>query len=263
MKNQFTHLSVSSGYSFKYGTSHPQDLVAKAAELGMSRLALTDNENMAGAVVFAKACEQYGITPILGVNLGFIQKSDRITLLAQGGKLSSLYRLLTAVNTNNCDGVLSIEILERFYQYSSDLLLLHGPASSVLKNLVARKEMAALNTFKLSSKYFANTAIECVSHLMRPDHPYSSINAARAYSFAVNNQLPAVLTNQVRMKNASDGPIADLLDASRKLVLLSDASVERGNNQGYLKDSDQMYQGFIGFMLWKERPRSLFKIGHH
>ncbi len=47
MKNQFTHLSVSSGYSFKYGTSHPQDLVAKAAELGMSRLALTDNENMA------------------------------------------------------------------------------------------------------------------------------------------------------------------------------------------------------------------------
>jgi len=91
MKNQFTHLSVSSGYSFKYGTSHPQDLVAKAAELGMSRLALTDYENMAGAVVFAKACEQYGITPILGVNLGFIQKSDRITLLAQGGKLSSLY----------------------------------------------------------------------------------------------------------------------------------------------------------------------------
>ncbi|NBY82471.1 MAG: hypothetical protein EBQ46_02075, partial [Actinobacteria bacterium] len=77
---------------------------------------------------------------------------------------------------------------------------------------------------------------------MRPDHPYSTTNAARAYSFAVNNQLPAVLTNQVRMKEASDGPIADLLDASRKLVLLSDASVERGNNQGYLKDSDQMYQ---------------------
>ena len=242
MKKQFTHLSLSSGYSFKYGTSHPQDLVAKAAELGMSRLALTDNENMAGAVVFAKACEQYGITPILGVNLGFIQKSDRITLLAQSGKLSSLYRLLTAVNTNNCDGVLSIEILERFYQYSSELLLLHGPRSSVLKNLIARKEKAALNTFKLSSKYFANTAIECVSHLMRPDHPYSTTNAARAYSFAVNNQLPAVLTNQVRMKEASDGPIADLLDASRKLVLLSDASVERGNNQGYLKDSDQMYQ---------------------
>ena len=108
MSRSFTHLSLFSGYSFKYGTAHPEQLVERAAQLGMRSLALTDIDNLAGAIRFAQSCEEFGIKPILGINIGFIQKADRITLLAQGGKLSSLYRLVTAVNTNTSDGVLTV-----------------------------------------------------------------------------------------------------------------------------------------------------------
>ena len=39
---QFTHLRVASSYSLQYGTTPPATLVARAAELGYGRLALTD-----------------------------------------------------------------------------------------------------------------------------------------------------------------------------------------------------------------------------
>ncbi len=242
MSKNFTHLSVASGYSFKFGTASPEKLVEKAAELNLKTLALTDHDNMAGAIRFAKSCEEFGITPILGINLGFIQKHERITLLAQSGKLSSLYRLITAINTNTTDGVLTLEVLENFAHLSAEVIVLLGPQSSLVKNLVSKREGAALSIYQLINQYFAKVAIECVSHLERTGNLRSTSTAAKSLAFALNHHLPAVLTNQVRLLTPSDGPVADLLDASRKLVLISDASVERSNGEGYLKNATQMHQ---------------------
>lgn len=69
MSTPFTHLHVASGYSLRYGTSPPQTLVEAAAAQGMPALALTDRDGLYGAVKFALACEEAGITPILGVDL--------------------------------------------------------------------------------------------------------------------------------------------------------------------------------------------------
>lgn len=44
------HLHVASGYSMRYGASHPEALVPRAAERGMEWLALTDRDNVTGAV---------------------------------------------------------------------------------------------------------------------------------------------------------------------------------------------------------------------
>ena len=52
MSNSFTHLSISSGYSFKYGSAHPEQLVQRAAQFNMTSLALTDQNNLASAIRF-------------------------------------------------------------------------------------------------------------------------------------------------------------------------------------------------------------------
>ncbi|NDI09218.1 MAG: PHP domain-containing protein, partial [Actinobacteria bacterium] len=242
MVKGFTHLSVCSNYSFKYGVNHPDQLVAKAAQLNMASLALTDIDNLAGAVRFAQSCESHGITPILGINLGFIQKQSRLTLLAKSGKLSSLYRLVTAINTNSSDGVLTVELLESFNKYSSDLIALIGPQSQLINNLIARKEGAALSIYQLAKNHFDQVVIECVSHQERVGNLRSTSNAAKSLAFANKHQIPAVITNSVRFLDRSDGPVADLLDASRKLSLISDASIERSNGEAYLKSSEQMFE---------------------
>ena len=236
----FTHLHLSSGYSFKYGTAQPDALVARAAENGMGAIALTDRDGMAGAITFAQSCEAYGITPILGVNLSFIQKKYRVTLLAQSGKLPALYRLITAINRSNNENLLTYEILKEYSEHSSQLFLMHGHESQLEQAIASRKYDSALSIYNSTRDLFAEQIIECTSHLVRGDGPLSTPYAARALGFARDHKLPAVLTNAARMLDRADGPVADVLDASRLLVPLHQSHVERSNSEGYLKNDTEM-----------------------
>ena len=69
MVSEFVHLHVASGYSLRYGTSRPEALVERAVAMGQDALALTDRDGAYGAVAFALACREAGISPILGVDL--------------------------------------------------------------------------------------------------------------------------------------------------------------------------------------------------
>ncbi|MFM7860221.1 MAG: hypothetical protein ACKO8C_02245, partial [Candidatus Nanopelagicaceae bacterium] len=100
----------------------------------------------------------------------------------------------------------------------------------------------ALIEFNKYRPYFADSIIECASHLVAGDGPLSTSHAARMLGFARDHDLPAVLTNSVRMLNSYDGPIADILDSARKLVPLHPRHIERKNNEAYLKAPEAMRQ---------------------
>lgn len=65
--NDFVHLHVHSEYSLLDGFSLIDNLVARARDLGMDALALTDHGVMYGALDFYNACRKAGIKPIVGV----------------------------------------------------------------------------------------------------------------------------------------------------------------------------------------------------
>ena len=67
--NDYIELRAHSAYSLLRGTSPPETLVAAAANLGMKSLALTDHNNVYGAVSFQKAAGALDIQPILGAEL--------------------------------------------------------------------------------------------------------------------------------------------------------------------------------------------------
>jgi len=237
----FTHLHVASGYSFKYGTASAGQLVERAAEFGMSALALTDHDGMAGAIRFVQECESHGVAPILGVNLSFLQKKYRITLLAQAGSLPALYRLVSAVNRDSAnEKVLTFETLEKFSEYSSQVLALHGPDSYLASTIAARCDESALSIFHSAKELFADQAIEVISHRSKGDGPFSITHAAKLLGFARKHDIPAVLSNAVRMLDRADGPVADVLDSARLLVPLHQRHVERSNSEAYLKNEAEM-----------------------
>ncbi|MEK9772422.1 MAG: DNA polymerase III subunit alpha [Opitutae bacterium] len=62
----FVHLHVHSDYSLLDGCCRMDRLMERAAELGMSAMALTDHGNLFGAVSFVKQAEKRGIKPIIG-----------------------------------------------------------------------------------------------------------------------------------------------------------------------------------------------------
>ncbi|TLM81524.1 MAG: PHP domain-containing protein, partial [Actinobacteria bacterium] len=69
MSAGFVHLHTHSNFSFMDGACPLSALVARAAELGMPALALTDHQGLSGAVRFYKACKDAGIAPIIGAEV--------------------------------------------------------------------------------------------------------------------------------------------------------------------------------------------------
>ena len=72
----YIELRAHSAYSLLRGTSPPEALVAEAARLGLPGLALTDHNNVYGAVSFQKAAQALGIQPILGAELTVAAPGD-------------------------------------------------------------------------------------------------------------------------------------------------------------------------------------------
>jgi error-prone DNA polymerase len=239
MKTFFTHLHVASGYSFKYGTALPHQLVEQAAENGATALALTDRDGMAGAIRFAQSCEANGIAPILGVDLPFLQRKYRVTVFAQPGSLDALYRLLTSINFSE-EKILTFQTLRESSQYSSRLILMHGAYSQLGATINARRYEEALSILASTSDLFASQVIETTSHLRSGVGLFSTTYAAKMLGFARDHGIPALLTNAVRMRDRKDGPIADVLDAARQLVPLHHKHVERSNSEAYLKNPAEM-----------------------
>src|SRR5260221_8614711 len=82
MPTPYLELHLHTPYSFLDGGSHMEALVRRAAELGMPSLAMTDHDNVAGAVKFVTLCHAYGIKPVLGAELT-MEDGSHLTLLAQ------------------------------------------------------------------------------------------------------------------------------------------------------------------------------------
>ncbi|HEY4377418.1 MAG TPA: PHP domain-containing protein, partial [Acidimicrobiales bacterium] len=65
----YAELHCHSHFSFLDGASAPDDLVARAVELGLAGLALTDHQGLYGAVRFSTAAEAAGLHPVIGIEV--------------------------------------------------------------------------------------------------------------------------------------------------------------------------------------------------
>src|SRR6266498_4973929 len=91
----FVELHCHSAYSFLDGASHPEELAARAAELGHEALALTDHDGVHGSLEFAHAAKAFGVRPITGAEVT-LEGSCHITLLVETPEgYANLCRLLT------------------------------------------------------------------------------------------------------------------------------------------------------------------------
>jgi error-prone DNA polymerase len=94
----YTELHCHSAYSFLDGASESAELAAAAADLGYEALALTDHDNVCGAMEFAHACTGVGIRPIVGAELTVESgsRTSHVTLLVESAVgWGNLCRLIT------------------------------------------------------------------------------------------------------------------------------------------------------------------------
>ncbi|WP_175411234.1 DNA polymerase III subunit alpha [Streptomyces sp. TRM64462] len=266
----FTHLHTVSGFSLRYGASHPERLVARAAERGMDAVALTDRDTVAGAVRFAQACAKEGVRPLFGAGLAlgdraapepaapterrrtpvrggaFVDESaPRAVFLARSRRgWAALCRLISAAHaaagTSAATATGAPVLLPWADNHGDDLTVLLGPDSDVGRALAAgRPDRAARLLAPWREVYGDALRLEVVHHGRTGTGPGSLRQAARTLGFAADQRVRPVLSNAVRYADPGQGPVADVLDAARRLVPVDP---RRGLDSGerWLKDPAAM-----------------------
>ena len=78
---RYTELHCLTNFSFLRGASHPEELVARAQELGYTALAITDECSVAGVVRAYLAAHECGLKIIIGTEVA-LEKGPKLVLLA-------------------------------------------------------------------------------------------------------------------------------------------------------------------------------------
>ena len=103
----FTHLHVHTEYSLLDGSCKIKELTARAKELGMDSMAVTDHGVMYGVIDFYKAAKEAGIKPILGCEV-YVAPSSRFDRETVSGEDRYYHLVLLAENNKGYENLMKI-----------------------------------------------------------------------------------------------------------------------------------------------------------
>ncbi|MER8061294.1 MULTISPECIES: DNA polymerase III subunit alpha [unclassified Streptomyces] len=258
----FAHLHVASGYSARYGAAHPEQLARRAAERGMTALALTDRDTVTGAVRFARACAKEGVRPLFGVDLAVaalapppparrrtparggahvVEPPLRVVLLARNREgWARLCRITSAAHADALGGRAPVVPWSALREHGGPgLLALLGPLSEPARALSVGREDVAVRLLAPWREVFGREVrLEAVAQKRSGTGPGSLRLAARTLALADRTGTTAVLANAVRYADPDQHRLADVLDAARLLRPVDRARLDSG--QRWLKDERAM-----------------------
>ena len=244
----FTHLNVSSAYSFHFGTAKPDELAKAASSLGFDALAITDLNGLYGAVKHIGACLKQNIQPIVGVRLS-VQHKGTVTIIARGHNngvgWAALCRIISAAQKKSKKEVVLTQkdlVSLMATDNKANCTILLGPDSDFGQATIfanATEASKKILEWQELLPYKSALAVEIVSHLTEPGTNYSTMQAKRILQLAKTFGITPVLTNAVRYLEPDDALTGDVLDAARHLEALGLFDAQP-NAQAWLKPASLM-----------------------
>ncbi|MCA9895959.1 MAG: PHP domain-containing protein, partial [Anaerolineae bacterium] len=235
----YVELHCHSHYSLLDGASSPQALLSQASELGMPALALTDHDNLYGAVEFATLARQQGIQPIHGAELTLHDKSH-ITLLVKNEQgWRNLCWLITQAQHNAPKGEAVLQD-GALIGHTDGLIALSGCRHSrVMSALLRRDRRAALSAIAQQIELFGreNYWLELQHHILPEDDELIYMLAAIAKKLHIG----CVATNNVHYAVRDRSRLQDILTCIRHSTHLDDGQKYlRPSSEYYLKSAQEM-----------------------
>ncbi len=259
--NHYVELHAHSNYSLLDGASHPEELIQQAKALGHDTLALTDHDNLFGAMVFARACVNFGIRPITGVELTLAEDPERgqrhhLTMLAatrQGyGNLCRLVSLACGLELENQKARDARRRepclpLARLAGHCAGLVCLTGCRQGEIATAVAEgrlEEAEAVLRRWLDWFGRENVFVELQDNLVHGDRPRNRALAALARRLDV----PIVATGNVHYHHPHRGRLQDAMVAIKHRTSLEEShQVRRPNHEFFLRPAEQQARRFAEF----------------
>ncbi|HEY6962120.1 MAG TPA: error-prone DNA polymerase [Gaiellaceae bacterium] len=235
----YVELHAHSAYSFLDGASLPEELAARAAELGYDALALTDHDGVYGSLEFAHAAKHFGVRPITGAEVT-LAGATHVTLLCESQQgYANLCRILTDAHAGTrvpgrerelLPAKTTVDVLER---HAEGLVALSGCARHGLAvvdpNAAARLARAFDGAFYVE--------------LQRPFERGDAKRNARLEELAHDLRVPTVATGDVHAHHERRVRLQDALVAIKSRTSLDGCERERrGNHEAVLRAPADMLE---------------------
>ena len=127
----YAPLYCKSHYSFLEGASHPEELLERAAELGVASLCLTDRDGVYGMVRAHVKARELGLHLVVGARMTVADGSSILLLAADGTGYAHLCRLISAGRLRSPKGRSVVEWRE-VCAHARGLMALWGGEESLL-----------------------------------------------------------------------------------------------------------------------------------
>ena len=256
----FVHLRVHSAYSLLEGALTIPKLVSLAAEERMPALALTDTNNLFGALEFSEYAAQAKIQPIIGctLSLSFAAEPEarpdsgelvkhinhgRIALLAKDASgYANLIKLSTEAYRYGADSGETLVTIAHLALHQEGLIALTGGPDGVIDRAIAANDFrfaeTALN--QLKGIFGDRLYVELQRHSLAPERTIEPLLLDLAY----DNHLPIVATNEPYFASPDDFEAHDALICIAEGSYVGVDQRRRLSPEHYFKSVRQMTELF-------------------
>ncbi|WP_420103404.1 DNA polymerase III subunit alpha, partial [Bosea sp. (in: a-proteobacteria)] len=252
----FVHLHVHSSYSLLEGAMTIATIAKMAAADGQPAIALTDSDNLFGALEFSEKLSGSGLQPIVGVQLSVdfadegegrrpvqMQRLPHIVLLAMDeAGYGNLMKLVSEAALATGGSGQPVTTIERLAAFHGGLIALtggsDGPVDLALRN--GQPAQAAARLATLARIYGDRLYVE----IQRHGRENEAALEAQLLRLAYDGDLPIVATNEPFFAKPADFDAHDALLAVAEGRLVSDGERRRVTPEHYFASRAQMKTRF-------------------
>jgi error-prone DNA polymerase len=235
MTYPYAELQAVSNFSFLHGASHPGELVVAAKALGLSALALTDRNTLAGVVrahIEAKR-QDVAMRFIVGARLDFQDAASVLAYPTDRAAYGRLAQLLTDGKRRAKKGECHLTLADLFAYGAGQRLIAIPPEAP---------EAAFAAQLQELQRRFPGAVYLAASHLYRGD---DRKRIARLGVLADASETPLIATNDVLYHASERRALQDVLTCIRAGCSIAEAGFRlAANAERHLKPAEEMMRLF-------------------
>ncbi len=234
--SRYAELAVTTNFSFLRGASHPEELVKRAAALGLQAIGIADRNTLAGVVRAHLAAKEAGLKLLVGARLVAVDGPEIIAYPMHRAAYGRLSRLISEGKLKAAKGACHLEIKDILAACDGQILIVlpPDPASPAFEAALGEVARAAPGRTYLAARY---------SYCGR-----NRERIARLANLSARCGAPLIAISDVLYHLPERRPLQDVLTCIREYCSIDTAGFRlEANGERHLKDAREMARLFKGF----------------